>query len=225
MRKIKEVIVVEGRYDKNTLSQIVDATVVTLGGFAVFNDREKVAFLRRLAEERGLIVLTDSDGAGFVIRNYLKGVLPRDRVKQAYIPDVYGKEKRKRAPGKEGKLGVEGMRPEVILETLRRAGATFLDEAAAPAPAWTPITKADLMEWGLGCGQRPAAAGASAKARPAGAPDRQRNAGGAEPAGEPGGAGEAAADGINRSINSRRFHGGNLCKGRKVDKTEISAIL
>ena len=104
MRKIKEVIVVEGRYDKNTLSQIVDATVVTLGGFAVFNDREKVAFLRRLAEERGLIVLTDSDGAGFVIRNYLKGALPRDRVKQAYIPDVYGKEKRKRAPGQEGKL-------------------------------------------------------------------------------------------------------------------------
>ena len=152
MRKIKEVIVVEGRYDKNTLSQIVDATVVTLGGFAVFNDREKVAFLRRLAEERGLIVLTDSDRAGFVIRNYLKGALPRDRVKQAYIPDVYGKEKRKRAPGKEGKLGVEGMRPEVILETLRRAGATFLDEAAAPAPAWTPITKADLMEWGLAGG-------------------------------------------------------------------------
>ena len=123
MRKIKEVIVVEGRYDKNTLSQIVDATVVTLGGFAVFNDREKVAFLRRLAEERGLIVLTDSDGAGFVIRNYLKGALPRDRVKQAYIPDVYGKEKRKRAPGKEGKLGVEGMRPEVLLEALRRASA------------------------------------------------------------------------------------------------------
>ena len=152
MRKIKEVIVVEGRYDKNTLSQIVDATVVTLGGFAVFNDREKVAFLRRLAAERGLIVLTDSDGAGFVIRNYLKGALPRDRVKQAYIPDVYGKEKRKRAPGKEGKLGVEGMRPEVILETLRRAGATFLDEAAVPVPAWTPITKADLMEWGLAGG-------------------------------------------------------------------------
>ena len=152
MRKIKEVIVVEGRYDKNTLSQIVDATVVTLGGFAVFNDREKVAFLRRLAEERGLIVLTDSDGAGFVIRNYLKGALPRDRVKQAYIPDVYGKEKRKRAPGKEGKLGVEGMKPEVILEALRRAGATFLDEAAEPVAGKTPITKADLMEWGLAGG-------------------------------------------------------------------------
>ena len=120
MRKIKEVIVVEGRYDQNTLAQVVDATVVTLGGFAVFNDKEKVAFLRRLAAERGLIVLTDSDGAGFVIRNYLKGALPKEQVKQAYIPDIHGKEKRKRAPGKEGKLGVEGMKPEVILEALRR---------------------------------------------------------------------------------------------------------
>ena len=149
MRKIREVIVVEGRYDKNTLSQIVDATVVTLGGFAVFNDREKVAFLRRLAEERGLIVLTDSDGAGFVIRNYLKGALPRDKVKQAYIPDIRGKEKRKRTPGKEGKLGVEGMKPDVILEALRRAGVTFLDEETAPQAEKTPITKADLFELGL----------------------------------------------------------------------------
>ena len=149
MRKIREVIVVEGRYDKNTLSQLVDATIITLGGFAVFNDREKVAFLRRLAEEQGLIVLTDSDGAGFVIRNYLKGALPKDKVKQAYIPDIYGKERRKRAPGKEGKLGVEGMKPEVILEALRRAGATFLDETAAETAPKTPVTKADLMEWGL----------------------------------------------------------------------------
>ena len=143
MRKIKEVIVVEGRYDKNTLAQVVDATVVTLGGFAVFNDKEKVAFLRRLAAERGLIVLTDSDGAGFVIRNYLKGALPKEQVKQAYIPDIHGK---------EGKLGVEGMKPEVILEALRRAGATFLDETAEPAAEKTPITKADLMEWGLAGG-------------------------------------------------------------------------
>ena len=101
MRKVREVIVVEGRYDKNALSQVVDATIITLGGFAVFNDREKLSFLRRLAEERGLIVLTDSDGAGFVIRNYLKGALPKDQVKQAYIPDIHGKERRKRAPGKE----------------------------------------------------------------------------------------------------------------------------
>lgn len=149
MKKIKEVIVVEGRYDKNTLSQVVDATVVTLGGFAVFNDREKLSFLRRLALERGLIVLTDSDGAGFVIRNYLKGALPRDRVKQAYIPDIHGKERRKRAPGKEGKLGVEGMRPQVLLESLRRAGATFLDEEDQSTALKEPITKADLFALGL----------------------------------------------------------------------------
>lgn len=149
MKKIKEVIVVEGRYDKNTLSQVVDATVVTLGGFAVFNDREKLAFLRRLALERGLIVLTDSDGAGFVIRNYLKGSLPRDRVKRAYIPDIHGKERRKRAPGKEGKLGVEGMRPQVLLESLRRAGATFLDEEDQSTAPKEPITKADLFALGL----------------------------------------------------------------------------
>lgn len=147
MRKIKEVIVVEGRYDKNTLAQVVDATVVTLGGFSVFNDKEKVAFLRRLAAERGLIVLTDSDGAGFVIRNYLKGALPKEQVKQAYIPDIHGKEKRKRAPGKEGKLGVEGMKPEVLVECLRRAGATFEGEDAPRQAAG--LTKADLLEKGL----------------------------------------------------------------------------
>ena len=149
MRKIKEVIVVEGRYDKNTLSQVVDATVVTLGGFSVFNDKEKLAFLRRLAEKQGLIVLTDSDGAGFVIRNYLKGALPKDKVKQAYIPDVHGKERRKRHAGKEGKLGVEGMRPEVLLETLARAGATFLDGEGESALRKEPITKADLFTLGL----------------------------------------------------------------------------
>ena len=157
MKKIKEVIVVEGRYDKNTLAQIVDATVVTLGGFSVFNDKEKLAFLRRLAEKQGLIVLTDSDGAGFVIRNYLKGALPKELVKQAYIPDIHGKERRKRTPGKEGKLGVEGMKPEILLEALRRAGATFLDEEAAVAEKGDPITKADLFELGLTGGQDSAA--------------------------------------------------------------------
>ena len=149
MRKIREVIVVEGRYDKNTISQVVDATVVTLGGFSVFNNKEKLAFLRRLAEERGIIVLTDSDGAGFVIRNYLKGALPKDKVKQAYIPDIHGKERRKRHAGKEGKLGVEGMRPEVLLETLARAGATFLDGEGESALRKEPITKADLFTLGL----------------------------------------------------------------------------
>jgi len=149
VRKIKEVIVVEGRYDKNTLSQIVDATIISLGGFAVFNDKEKLAFLRKLAEKQGLIVLTDSDGAGFVIRNYLKGALPKELVKQAYIPDVYGKERRKRTPGKEGKLGVEGMKPEVLLETLKRAGATFLDEEESSVANRASITKADLFSFGL----------------------------------------------------------------------------
>ena len=145
--KIREVIVVEGRYDKNALLQVVDATVVETGGFGVFNDKEKLAFFRLLAESRGIIVLTDSDGAGFVIRNYLKGALPRDQVKQAYVPDIYGKERRKQRGGKEGKLGVEGMRPEVLLQALRRCGATFEGaESAAPRAA---ITKADMMEKGL----------------------------------------------------------------------------
>ena len=146
-QKIREVIVVEGRYDKNTLLQVVDATVVETGGFGVFNDKEKLAFLRRLAEKRGLILLTDSDGAGFVIRNYLKGALPKEHIKQAYIPDICGKERRKSKAGKEGLLGVEGMNAEVLLETLRRCGATFEGEASAvPAAA---ITKADMMEKGL----------------------------------------------------------------------------
>ena len=151
MRKIKEVIVVEGRYDKNTLRQTVDAAVFPVDGFAVFNDREKLALLRRLARERGLILLTDSDGAGFVIRNYLKGALPREQVKHAYIPDQYGKERRKRRPGKEGKLGVEGMRPEILLAALERAGATFEGEDAPAAPGGG-LTKADLFELGLSGG-------------------------------------------------------------------------
>ena len=149
--RIREVIVVEGRYDHNTLAQVVDATVVELGGFAVFHDAEKLALLRRLAETRGLILLTDSDGAGFVIRNHLKGTLPRDKVKQAYIPDIVGKERRKRRPGKEGKLGVEGMDPATLLSVLLRCGATFETEGEE-TPAGEPITKADLFALGLSGG-------------------------------------------------------------------------
>jgi len=148
MRKIREVIVVEGRYDKNTLKQVVDATVVETAGFGVFSDKERLALLRRLAAERGLILLTDSDGAGFVIRNFLKGAIPKSQIKQAYIPDVYGKERRKRTAGKEGKLGVEGMTPEVLLTALERAGATFCDEPMVSADR-RPLTKADLYELGL----------------------------------------------------------------------------
>ena len=148
MKRIQEVIVVEGRYDKNTLSQVVEAAVVTLEGFSIFHNKEKLAFLRRLAKERGLILLTDSDGAGFVIRNYLKGAIPREWVKHAYIPDVAGKERRKRTPGKEGKLGVEGMPPAVLEQVLRRAGATFLDQGEAREQE-PPLTKADLFAAGL----------------------------------------------------------------------------
>ena len=147
MVKIKEAIVVEGRYDKNTLSQIVDAPILETSGFGIFKDKAQMALLRRIAQTRGLIVFTDSDGAGFVIRNHIKSAIPGKYLKHAYIPDIPGKEKRKSAPGKEGKLGVEGMKREVILESLRRAGATFEGE---DVPAGTAeITKADLMDLGL----------------------------------------------------------------------------
>lgn len=149
MVKVKEAIVVEGRYDKNTLSQIVDAPILETSGFGIFKDKQQMALLRRIAEVRGLVVFTDSDGAGFVIRNHIKSVIPGKYLKHAYIPDVYGKEKRKAAPGKEGKLGVEGMTREVILESLRRAGATMEGEAYRPACG---ITKQDLMELGLSGG-------------------------------------------------------------------------
>lgn len=148
MLKIKEAIVVEGRYDKNTLAQLVDTVILETAGFGIFKDKETLALLRRLGEKRGLILLTDSDGAGFVIRNHLKGALPKDQVKHAYIPDRFGKEKRKRRPGKEGKLGVEGMPPEVLEQALRRAGATILDQES-PGPSRPSLTKADLFAWGL----------------------------------------------------------------------------
>ena len=146
MYKISEVIVVEGRYDKNTLLQVVDAAVIETSGFGIFNDREKQKLLRRMAEKRGLIVMTDSDGAGFVIRNFIKGAVDPKFVKHAYIPDIIGKEKRKTKSSKEGLLGVEGMKPEIIIEALRRAGATIDgEESSAPAR----INKADLYAKGL----------------------------------------------------------------------------
>lgn len=150
MVRIKEAIVVEGRYDKNTLSQIVDAPILETSGFGIFKNKEQMALLRKIAEIRGLIVFTDSDGAGFVIRNHIKSAIPTKYLKHAYIPDIYGKEKRKAEPGKEGKLGVEGMTRDVILESLRRAGATI--EGDKPS-AMHQITKQDLMELGLSGGQ------------------------------------------------------------------------
>ena len=147
MISVKEVIVVEGRYDKNTLSQVFDAVIVETSGFGLFKDGEKLALLRRLAEKRGLVVLTDSDGAGFVIRNYIKGAIDPALVKMAYIPDVPGKERRKSSPSKVGKLGVEGMSAEVLIAALRRAGATLGGETATHRTGG--ITKATLYELGL----------------------------------------------------------------------------
>ena len=147
MHSIRDIIVVEGRYDKNTLSQVVDAVIIETSGFGIFNDAEKRKLLQTMAEARGLIVLTDSDGAGFVIRNYIKGCVDPKLVKHAYIPDIYGKERRKSAPSREGKLGVEGMKPQVLLDALIRAGATFDDEEnKKTAPR---ISKADMYARGL----------------------------------------------------------------------------
>ncbi len=150
MIKIREAIVVEGRYDKNTLSQIVDAPILETSGFGIMKDKQQLKLLRRVAQARGLIVFTDSDGAGFVIRNFLKGAIAPQYLKHAYIPDIEGKERRKAKPGKEGKLGVEGMTPDVIVQCLRRAGATVEGEVSA-----TPhreITKQDFMALGLSGG-------------------------------------------------------------------------
>ena len=154
MVKIKEAIVVEGRYDKNTLSQIVDAAILETNGFGIFKDKKQMALLRQVAEKRGLIVFTDADGAGFVIRNHVKSAIPGKYLKHAYTPDIFGKERRKDKAGKEGKLGVEGMKPEIILEALRRAGATIEGE---DTPVSSAITKQDLMDLGLSGGPDSAA--------------------------------------------------------------------
>ena len=150
MLRIREAIVVEGRYDKNTLAQIVDAPILETKGFGLFKDPKQLELLRSVAKKRGLIVLTDSDGAGFVIRNHIKSAIPAKYLKHAYIPDVAGKEKRKAAPGKEGKLGVEGMSPEVLLAALKNAGATIEGESTARGN--DQITKQDFVEFGLSGG-------------------------------------------------------------------------
>ena len=155
MIKIREAIVVEGRYDKNTLSQIVDAPILETFGFGIMKDKLRLDLLRKVAASRGLIIFTDPDGAGLVIRNYLKSTIPADRLKQAYVPDIYGKERRKTVPGKEGKLGVEGMSPEIILQALRNAGATIEGETATRTAG--NITKQDMVELGLSGGADSAA--------------------------------------------------------------------
>lgn len=168
MLHIREAVVVEGRYDKNALSQVVDTLILETAGFGIFKDRDQMALLRRAAERRGLIVLTDSDGAGFVIRSRIKSCIPGQYLKHAYIPDVYGKERRKKQRGREGKLGVEGMPPQVLIQSLRRAGATFLEEGGTCAPS-PGLTKADLYAAGLsgrpdsGAGAWPCCAGWSCR--------------------------------------------------------------
>ena len=143
--RIREVLVVEGRYDRNALSQVVDALIFETGGFSIFHNPEKLKALRMLADERGLILLTDPDGAGLVIRSRLKGLLPPEKIRQAYIPQVEGKERRKQKPSKQGLLGVEGMPPEVLLRTLRAAGAT----EEAPGERGSSLTAADFYALGL----------------------------------------------------------------------------
>ena len=144
--KVQEIIVVEGKYDLNKLKQMIDGVVITTDGFGIFHNSEKLELIRRMGEKRGVIVLTDSDGAGFVIRNHLKSCLPKHLVKHAYIPDVEGKERRKRTRSKEGKLGVEGMTPAVILDALKKAGATINGEVALSSGT---LSKADLFALGL----------------------------------------------------------------------------
>ena len=147
MIRLQEVIVVEGRYDKNALSQVVDAMIVETSGFGVFHDEEKRNMIRALAEKNGVVILTDSDGAGLVIRNYLKSFIPPEKIKNAYILEIPGKERRKYSPSKEGLLGVEGMSPQILEDCLRKAGATFVEEA--PSIQSASFTKTDLFFWGL----------------------------------------------------------------------------
>lgn len=155
MERIREVIVVEGKYDAIRLHSAVAATVIPTDGFHIFKDAQQLRLLRRLAKERGLIILTDSDGAGFVIRDFLGGAIPKEQIKHAYVPEIVGKERRKDAPSKEGLLGVEGVDNAVIIEALRRAGATFETGEGVPVTG-CGLTKADLFDLGLTGGENSA---------------------------------------------------------------------
>ena len=142
--KLSEAVIVEGKYDKIKLSNILDAFIIETNGFAVFKDKTKLSFIKKLAKERGLIILTDSDHAGFMIRNYISSGVPKEQIKNVYIPDIFGKEKRKNAPSKEGKLGVEGMTKEVIVEALSKAGITSSKSVCSD-----PVTTVDFYDLGL----------------------------------------------------------------------------
>ena len=146
MIKIQEAVIVEGKYDKMRVRALFDTAVIETGGFRVFNDAEKRAVIRELALSKGVVILTDSDGAGLVIRGFLKGAVPEGCVKQAYVPEVEGKEKRKEKPSKQGLLGVEGMTDDVIVQAVLRSGVHVIGESEAPK---NELTKADLYELGL----------------------------------------------------------------------------
>lgn len=147
MLKIKEAIIVEGRYDKIKLKNLVDTAIIETNGFRVFSDKEKQSLIRRIADTRGILVFTDSDSAGFVIRNFLRGTVDKSKIKHCYIPQINGKEKRKAHTSKEGFLGVEGVSDEVIIEAIRRSGATIIGEEQENARE--EVTKADLYRLGL----------------------------------------------------------------------------
>lgn len=151
MISIEPVIIVEGRYDKNKIKQIFDTVVLETAGFGIFKDKEKAALIRRLAQTRGILVLTDPDHAGFLIRGYLKNIAAEGKVYHAYIPDRLGKEKRKAHPSREGKLGVEGVTEEEIIQAVRRSGVAMNGEKETREEE-KPVTKADLYALGLSGG-------------------------------------------------------------------------
>ena len=149
MISIRQAVIVEGKYDKIRLSTLLDALILTTDGFSIFKDKEKMNLIRRLAASRGIVILTDSDSAGFLIRSHLMGSIPKEQIINVYIPDVYGKEKRKAAPGKEGKLGVEAMSGDVLLQAFQNAGVICETDRS---PRCT-VTKADLYADGLSGGE------------------------------------------------------------------------
>lgn len=148
MIKIKEAVIVEGKYDKIKLSNFIDGLIITTDGFGIFNNKEKQILIRHLAKTRGILVLTDSDGAGFVIRNFLKGTVPSNQIKNAYIPDIFGKEKRKEKPSKEGKLGVEGISEDIICNAIVKSGVKC-ELTDKYTKTEKEITKSDLFDYGL----------------------------------------------------------------------------
>lgn len=150
MIKIKEAVIVEGKYDKIKLSGILDTVIVETDGFAIFKDKEKQHLIRFLAEKRGIIIMTDSDSAGFKIRSFIKGITKNDNVKNVYIPDIYGKEKRKIEMSKEGKLGVEGMETQIIMTALEKAGVLYNENSKKEG---REITHTDFFEDGISGGE------------------------------------------------------------------------